>query len=121
MSRSTNNAVYLARGAYQDRPTVFAAGLLGWALKLSGSSPEAMAFTEESIRLGTPDATLLLHVATIFEANGDHPRAAELREQASVVDPCYRASHPEQTHWLLNSFTIPLGFRGDLFRRLRRP
>jgi hypothetical protein len=51
MSWSTNNAVYLARGAYQDRP-VFAAEVLGWALKLSGSSPEAMAFTEESFSLG---------------------------------------------------------------------
>lgn len=66
---------------------MFAAGVLGWSLHLSGRSQEAMTFAEESIRLGTPDATLLLHVATIFEANGEAPRAAELREQASVVDP----------------------------------
>ena len=88
-------AVDLALAAYRDRPTVFAAEVVGWALHRAGRTEEALGYALESIRLGTPDAALLLHAARILKANGQTVRADELRNQAANLDPWFRVLHPE--------------------------
>lgn len=88
-------ALMLAQLAYEDRPTVLAAEVLGWAHYQLGDAKSALGYVEESLRLGTRDAALLLHAAVILEANGEMSRAAELRTRASVLDPWYRVLHPE--------------------------
>jgi tetratricopeptide (TPR) repeat protein len=51
----------LARTAYRERPTVFAADTLAWALARSGRCGEALPYSKESLRLGTRDATFFFH------------------------------------------------------------
>jgi tetratricopeptide (TPR) repeat protein len=88
-------ALALARAAYRERPTVFAAEVLGWALFKAGRPEEALRYVEESLRLGTPDAAVHLHAAAVLEALGDPSRAEAEREAAAGLDPWFTALHPE--------------------------
>ncbi|HEY7564104.1 MAG TPA: hypothetical protein VIA81_04195, partial [Acidimicrobiia bacterium] len=83
-----------AQAAYDSRPTVLAAEVLGWVHHRLGHDQDALTLARESVRLGTPDASLLLHAAAIFEANGLITEAVELRSQAAGLDPWYRILHP---------------------------
>lgn len=88
-------AVGLARSAYADRPTVFAAQVLGWSLYRAGDFAKAAFFAEKSLELGTLDASLLLEAAVIFENSGSQDRAEELRMLASDLDPWYLTLNPD--------------------------
>jgi tetratricopeptide (TPR) repeat protein len=56
-------AVAMARRALADRPTVFAADALGWALRQAGRAREALPHARAAVRLGTRDAQLWYHLA----------------------------------------------------------
>ena len=58
-------ALALSRAAYEERPTVFAAHVLAWSLHQAGDSVSALPYANEALRLGTPDASLLLQAAVI--------------------------------------------------------
>ena len=88
-------AVALAQAAYDTRPTVFAAQVLAWSLHQSGDSAAALPFVAEALRLGTPDAPLLLQAAEIAVANGDTNLAEDLGSSASGLDPWFLVLHPE--------------------------
>ncbi len=90
-----DQALALARAAYETRPTVFAAHVLAWSLHQVGDSESAMPFAKEAVRLGTDDASLLLQAAVIAEANGDQSLAELLRSRASGLDPWFSVLHPE--------------------------
>lgn len=80
-------AVLLAQAAYSERPTVFAAGVLGWSLYRMGQTEAALPYAEESLRLGTLDAELRLWAAEIFAANGHDLAAEEQTKIAAGLDP----------------------------------
>jgi tetratricopeptide (TPR) repeat protein len=88
-------ALALSQAAYEERPTVFAAQVLAWSFHQVGDSVSALPYAMESLRLGTPDASLLLQAAVIADANGDAGLAEDLRWQASGLDPWFWALHPE--------------------------
>ena len=88
-------ALALARAAYEERPTVFAAQVLAWSLHKSGDSAAAVPYANESVRLGTADASLLIQAGAIAAANGDSDRAADLRSRASGLDPWFQVLHPD--------------------------
>jgi cytochrome c-type biogenesis protein CcmH/NrfG len=90
-----DQALTLARAAYDTRPTVFAAQVLAWSLHQSGDSVSALPYAQEAHRLGTADASLLLQAAAIAAANGDHSLAEDLRSEASGLDPWFLVLHPE--------------------------
>ena len=83
------------KAAYDTRPTVFAAQVLAWSLHQSGDSAAALPFVAEALRLGTPDAPLLLQAAEIAVANGDTNLAEDLGSSASGLDPWFLVLHPE--------------------------
>jgi tetratricopeptide (TPR) repeat protein len=56
-------AVAMARRAMAERPTVFAADALGWALRQAGRVREALPHAKAAVRLGTRDALLWYHLA----------------------------------------------------------
>ncbi len=56
-------AVAMARRAMAERPTVFAADALGWALRQAGRAREALPHAKAAVRLGTRDALLWYHLA----------------------------------------------------------
>lgn len=93
-----DQAVALARAAYETRPTVFAAQVLAWSLHQSGDSAAALPYAIEALRLGTADASLLLQAAAIAAANGDITLADDLQSTASGLDPWFHALHPELDH-----------------------
>lgn len=88
-------AVSLATAAHEARRTVFTADARAWALTRAGRAAEAVPFAEESLRLGTRDATLRFHAATTFAEAGNADRArAELEAAAATggpVPPLHRA------------------------------
>lgn len=88
-------ALTLARAAYEERPTVFAAQILAWSLHQAGDSLSALPYAKEALRLGTADASLLLQAAVIADANGDQSLAEDLRSKTSGIDPWFSVLHPE--------------------------
>jgi tetratricopeptide (TPR) repeat protein len=70
-------ALRFAEFAYRNRPTVFAADALGWALTLNGQPADAIRYIEEAQRLGTSTAELHVHAALTYVATGDTTSAAE--------------------------------------------
>jgi len=80
-------ALSLAEAAYAERPTVFAAGVMGWSLYRIGETEAALPYAEESLRLGTLDAELRLWAAEIFAASGNDLAAEEQRQIAAGLDP----------------------------------
>ena len=58
-------AVGMARAALAVRPTIFAEDTLGWALRQAGRPAEALPHARAAVRLGTADALLWYHLATV--------------------------------------------------------
>ncbi len=58
-------AVSLAESARAARPTIYGDDILGWALRQAGRPADALPHTVAATRLGTADATLWFHRATI--------------------------------------------------------
>jgi hypothetical protein len=67
---------------------VFTADARAWALTRAGRAAEAVPFAEESLRLGTRDATLRFHAASTFAEAGLADRArAELEAAGATGGP----------------------------------
>ena len=73
----TAQAVTLARQAYAERPTIFGADTLAWALYRDGHAAEAAPLLKASLRLGTRNSRLLYHAAMIELALGQRAAARE--------------------------------------------
>ena len=89
---SPSRAVDLARAAHADRPTIYAADALAWALRQAGDPGAAVPLVEQSLRLGTSDPLLHFHAAATFADAGDRGpgpgRAADrARDQPLVLVP----------------------------------
>jgi tetratricopeptide (TPR) repeat protein len=65
-----------ARRAHRERPTVFAADTLAWALARNGRCDEGLRYSKQALRLGTRDASFFFHRGMIERCLGD---AAEAR------------------------------------------
>lgn len=71
-----------ARAAYAERPSIFAADALAWALQMNGDSQEARKYSLEAMRLGSQNPLLLYRAGVIAEAVGE---TAEARERLRVA------------------------------------
>lgn len=85
----TAQAVADARAAYADRPTIYGADALAWALYRDEQYEEAWQYSEEARRLGTQDAMLYYHAGMIAAMRGDNPLAEELLTQALTINPYF--------------------------------
>ena len=59
------SVVGMARAALTVRPTIFAEDTLGWALRQAGRPAEALPHARAAVRLGTADALLWYHLASV--------------------------------------------------------
>jgi len=59
------SVVGVARAALTVRPTIFAEDTLGWALRQAGRPAEALPHARAAVRLGTADALLWYHLASV--------------------------------------------------------
>ena len=82
-------ALEQARAAYGQRPGIYGADVLAWALYKNGEFAEAQRAIEEALRLGTRDALLYYHAGIIYAALGDAAQAEMLLAQALAINPYF--------------------------------
>lgn len=80
-------AVQQARGAYAERPTIYAADTLAWALYQQGKYQEAWQFSQEALRLNTKDALLHFHAGMIADKLGDNAAAQTHLQTTLTINP----------------------------------
>jgi tetratricopeptide (TPR) repeat protein len=64
-----DSIVEQARAVYAERPTIYAADLLAWALYKTGQHEESQEFSEKALATGSRDPAILLHAKAILEEN----------------------------------------------------
>ena len=84
-----STALRLARRAHAERPTVFAADTLAWALYRIGRPQAALPFTHEALRLGTRSSRLLFHAGVIEAAIGRDVAARTHLAAALRLNPAF--------------------------------
>ena len=82
-------ALAAAQVAYRERPTIYAADTLAWALHRTGDDRSAWRYSREALRLGTRDAMLHAHAAAIAGSLGDTAAAEEHRAEVARINPYY--------------------------------
>jgi tetratricopeptide (TPR) repeat protein len=82
-------ALRLARRAHIERPTIYAADTLAWALYSSGQPRAAMPYVREALRLGTQNSRLLYHAGTIEAAIGRQGAARAHLSAALALNPAF--------------------------------
>jgi tetratricopeptide (TPR) repeat protein len=80
-------AVAMARRAMAERPTIFAADALGWALRQAGRAREALPHAKAAVRLGTRDALLWYHLAATEADLGMTAAARRHLATAFAINP----------------------------------
>ncbi|MEP7040242.1 MAG: tetratricopeptide repeat protein [Chloroflexota bacterium] len=82
-------AVTLAIAAYRERPSVFGADTLAWALHRAGRSQEAALYLAQALRLGTRDSRILYHAGMIEIALGEIDAARDHLQAALALNPAF--------------------------------
>jgi tetratricopeptide (TPR) repeat protein len=82
-------ALAQAEAAYAERPTIYAADVLAWALYANNRAGEARGYMEEAIRLGTRDARLYYHAGMIALAQKETADARYYLETALTINPYF--------------------------------
>jgi tetratricopeptide (TPR) repeat protein len=95
-------AVDLARAAYQRRPSIKGADVLGWALYRAGQYAEARRYSDAALRLGTQDAIMLYRAGIIAQAQGDTATARDRLNQAIALNPAFSPLYAPQARQALN-------------------
>jgi tetratricopeptide (TPR) repeat protein len=95
-------ALERARATYERRPSIYAADALAWALHKNGQHDEARRYSEESLRLGTRDATLHYRAAMIANALGDTEAAQQHARQALEINPFFSVRHAPELRALVD-------------------
>lgn len=80
-------AVEKARRAYMERPSVYGADYLAWALYKNGAIVEASQLSPEALRLGTVDPLILYHQGLIARALGDMIHAKAYLTKSYELNP----------------------------------
>jgi tetratricopeptide (TPR) repeat protein len=99
--RDPHATVAMARAAYQRRPSIKGADVLGWALYRAGQLTEARSYAEQALRLGTQDAVMLYHAGTIAQAQGDSAAARTWLGQAVALNPAFSPLYGPQAQQAL--------------------
>ena len=82
-------ALVQARRAYVDRPSVYAADYLSWALYKNGQVEEAKKYTKEALRLGEVDPLILFHQGLIAIKNDDKVTGQKYLSLALKINPYF--------------------------------
>ena len=88
-------ALRQAREVYQGRPSIQAADTLAWALYKAGRPEEALAYSDEALRLGTRDASMRFHAGMIRRALGDSEGARVQLQMALEINPRFSVLYAE--------------------------
>ncbi len=80
-------ALRQARAAYAERPTIYAADTLAWALYKAQNYREAQQYSQEALRLKTQDPLLFFHAGMIAAAMGQLEQAQAQLKTALAINP----------------------------------
>lgn len=80
-------AVQQARAAYAERPTIYAADTLAWALYQQGEYQEAWQYSQEALRLETKEAMLHFHAGMIAAKLGNTEATRTHLNTALEINP----------------------------------
>ncbi|MBX3012779.1 MAG: tetratricopeptide repeat protein [Caldilineaceae bacterium] len=78
-----------ARAVYAERPTIYGADAVAWALYQQENYAEAWQFSQEALRLGTQDALLYFHAGMIAAKRNDVENARAHLQQALTINPSF--------------------------------
>ena len=99
-----DDAVTQAREVYARQPgNIRAADVLAWALYKSGQYGEAMAYSEQALRLGTRDALMLFHAGMLNDKIGNPDAAREYLSRALQINPRFSVLYADQARQSLDS------------------
>jgi tetratricopeptide (TPR) repeat protein len=82
-----DKAVAVARRALAERPTIYGADTLGWALRQAGRPRQALPHARAAVRLGTRDAVLWYHLAAVEADLGMTAAARRHLAEAFEISP----------------------------------
>ncbi len=96
-------ALERARAAYAERPGIYAADALAWALYKNRQYAEARTYSTEALRLSETEAPLLYHRGLIALALGKKGEAKAYLEKALAADPYFSILHATAARATLQS------------------
>jgi tetratricopeptide (TPR) repeat protein len=82
-------ALAMARRAYEQRPSIYAADALAWAAYRAGDYATAGEKIAEALRLNTQDALLFYHAGMTAAARGETPEALAYLQRALQLNPSF--------------------------------
>jgi tetratricopeptide (TPR) repeat protein len=82
-------ALAMARRAYEQRPSIYAADALAWAAWRAGDYATAGEKITEALRLNTQDALLFYHAGLIAAARGETQDALTYLDKALSLNPAF--------------------------------
>lgn len=96
-----------ARQVYARRPTIYAADALAWTLYQAGEYAEARRYSEEALRLKTPDALLWFHAGMISARLGDADTARAQLQRAMTINPYFSVRWAPEAQAALRDLGVP--------------
>ncbi|MCU1429862.1 MAG: exported protein of unknown function [Actinomycetia bacterium] len=100
-------ALQLAQSAYTERPgNLYAADALEWARFRAGDIHGASGLVNRALRLGTRDAILHFHAASVLHASGDDTRARAELIAAFRQNPWFTISLRSEATNLARALTV---------------
>ena len=102
-----DEALEIMKREHAMRADVFTDDVLAWCLFKKGQLSEAKEAIEQAQRLGTRDARIFYHAGTIYDALGDHRRAANQLQLALATDRSFNVLQAEAAQRRLSELTSP--------------
>lgn len=90
---NSEEALKWAKKDFELRHGIYAYDTLAWALYKNGMYSEAAETMAKALALGTRDAHLLFHAATVYSRAGDFAKGREYAQQALAVNPQFEKFH----------------------------
>ncbi|MBA2341057.1 MAG: tetratricopeptide repeat protein [Pyrinomonadaceae bacterium] len=100
-----DEALAIARRERASRADIYTSDALAWCLYKKGELAEAKSSIEEAMRLGTRDAGINYHAGMIYQALGDHRRAAQYLNLALKINPMFDVLQAEVARQTLQTLT----------------
>jgi tetratricopeptide (TPR) repeat protein len=99
--RNLEEALAMARRAYEVAPGIYASDVYAWALFKNDRYEEAAARIEEALRLDTPEASIHYHAGLIYQRLGDDRQAIAHLTKAIDLNPHFSLIHGETARLML--------------------
>jgi len=102
------NALQRARVAIKQRPSIYAADVLAWALYKNGKYKEAAQYSEKALRLNTKNALFYFHAGVIHASLGENDKAREFLRTALDINPHFSVRHAAIAGRILEELKPPI-------------